>query len=139
MKANSRDQKAKYAIKAINSMETVEAVRDYIADEQRQDVIDAANVQIEFIEKTTPAGGAPETLAPTHEKDTTSKWIKTMSNLQPKQGEVKKISEGVPNAGLKDGVVEKEAKSKIMTLRGGYPVWVYFDEDGVEIRQEKIQ
>jgi hypothetical protein len=51
----SKDQKSKNAIKAINDMESVEAVQTYIAGDDRPDVLDAARVQIEFIEKTSPS------------------------------------------------------------------------------------
>lgn len=76
---------------------------------------------------------------PTHDKDTTKTWVRTLANLQPKQGEVGKIADGAQSAGLKAGVVQKKpAVRKIMTIRDGSPCWIHFDEDGKEVQVEKV-
>jgi len=54
----SKDEtKTRNAIKAINAMEKDEEVAAYIEGETRQDVLDAAQVQIEFIGKTATDEG----------------------------------------------------------------------------------
>ena len=132
----SKDQKPKNAIKDINAMDSVQQVRDYVLGDDRQDIINAAAVQIEFIEKSAPVSAAPP-VQPIDPKDTTPEWIGKFENLQPKQGEVESITRNPENAGIKD-VVQKEHRNKILTIRSGVPHWVYYDEKGDELRSEAV-
>ena len=109
----SKDQKAKNAIKDINAMESVEAVKAYIAGDDRQDVLDAAQVQIDFILKAS---------------ETTEETMK--------QGQVETITsstdqtpEPLPDVKM----ITKEAKASVITIRDGKAVTVRFDEKGKEI------
>lgn len=165
----SKDQRIKNAIKDINAMDTVDQVRAYIAGDERPDVINSANVQIEFLEgqassseKPLPTEGedkgegaashadkvsdgsegaadAPKEPAihPTDPKDTTSEWIGKFENLQPKQGEVSSITQKPEAAGIK-GVIQKDHRNKVLTIRNGVPTWVYYDEKGDELRAEAV-
>ena len=54
----SKDEvKTRNAIKAINAMDAIDAVKSYIEGEDREDVLDAAQVQIEFIENQGSGDG----------------------------------------------------------------------------------
>ncbi len=138
----SKDQKSKNAIKEINAMETIEAVKAYIAGDDRQDVLDAANVQIEFIEKTEP-GNSSESApapsvptvapAPSGPKDSTAQWVNTLPNLQPGKSDPQ-IS---PSLGITKKS-QKPAVRKIITIVDGSPHWVGFDEDGKKVSAEKV-
>lgn len=69
----SKDEtKTRNAIKTIDHMETVEAVTAYVAGETRQDVLDAAQVQIDFITRFDTSDGSDKSDA---------------SHAQSKQGE----------------------------------------------------
>ena len=168
MNNRSKDQKFKHVIKDINGLTTADAVLAYIAGDDRQDVIDAATLRIAELEPDHPfiqappaddpdpllesfTGGAAspespeqnskppeEEFMPTHDKDTTGQWVKTLSNLQPKQGEIGKISEGAQNAGLKGDVGKKTVARKNLTIRDGKPQWILFDENGNEIGTEQV-
>ncbi len=182
MELSKDEKKIKNVIKTINELETVEAIQTYIAGDDRQDVLDAAQLQIELIEKTSPspqpsphggegeekkpadtatapalesgpvaasdAGGPPEALggegavdiAPTHDKDTTHKWIKDLRHLQPKPADVERAEQQAKAAETKGPAAPEERvmKTKIMTIRDGKPVWVHFDEEGTEIKIEPI-
>ena len=59
MNNKSKDQKVKNAIKDINNLDTAEAVKEYISGEDRPDVLDAANLQLEILGTNAPV---PEAL-----------------------------------------------------------------------------
>jgi hypothetical protein len=86
----SKDQKSKHAvkdiIKDINAMETVESVQTYIAGDDRPDVLDAARLQIELIEKTSPEGIDQLPQAPAPEVPPAAA-IASDAGATPKQGE----------------------------------------------------
>ncbi len=156
MPTYSKDEKVKNAIKHINTMEAAAAINEYIAGEERQDVLDAARLQIELIEKTAPpaadqlkpgdalpgeknavaaaaaAAGNSIPAAPGPEsKDTTKTWVKTLSNLQPAPGDVPPVLASAPKP-------PKPAVRKILTIVNGAPHWVHFDEDGTKVKTEKV-
>jgi len=70
--------------------------------------------------------------------DTTDKWVKDLPNLQPKQGEVRTITQVSDASGLKGGVIQKETARKVLTIQDGAACWIHFDEDGKQIRVEKV-
>lgn len=156
----SKDQKVKNAIKDINAMDTVDQVQAYTAGDDRPDVINAANVQIEFItqqgagdrgqeteEPVLPNPEAPtltpepSTLTPavsSAPKDTTPEWIGKFKHLQPKQGQASAITQKSEDTGIKGPVVQKDHRNKILTIRNNVPHWVYYDEKGDELRAEAV-
>jgi hypothetical protein len=82
----SKDEtKTRNAIKAINAMDTLDAVNAYIAGEDRPDVLDAAQVQIEFIEnqgQSSPSD-APSPAPPTGGGATSGEDEKAKQGEQP--------------------------------------------------------
>ena len=66
-----------------------------------------------------------------------AEW-KGLENLQPKQGEVERITRIAESGGLKEQIIQKESVRKVLTIRDGAPHWVHFDDKGKEIRSEKV-
>jgi len=136
----TKDMAADSAIAEIKKISDAEKLRAFLDEnEKRKTVVEAFDARMKELPPPTPkAMTEAKAEIPTGPKDTTEKWVKDYPRLQPKDGEVRRITETPPDTGLKIDVIRKSASSRTLTIRDGAPCWIYFDEKGKEIGLEKV-